>query len=89
LKKRVWESSPFVYCDPPYIGAKAYTEKWAPENLQHLINILLEKKTRFAISEFDSSGVLDILKPFNLNVIDMGERRNIKNRRTEILITNY
>jgi hypothetical protein len=25
----------------------------------------------------------------NLNIIDLGERRNINNRNTEILITNY
>ena len=33
--------------------------------------------------------ILDQAKQRNLNVIILGERRNLGNRRTEILITNY
>ena len=41
------------------------------------------------ISEFNSSEVLKVAKDNNLKVIEIGERRNLGNRRTEIIITNY
>jgi DNA adenine methylase len=43
----------------------------------------------FAMSEFDNDFILNQAKERGLNVITIGERNNIKNRRTEILITNY
>ena len=33
--------------------------------------------------------ILEQAKQRNLNVITIGERQNLKNRRTEILVTNY
>jgi DNA adenine methylase len=44
---------------------------------------------KFAISEFDNEFILQQAKERNLNVHIIGERQNLKNRRTEILITNY
>jgi DNA adenine methylase len=41
------------------------------------------------MSEFDHPFILEQAKQRNLNVITIGERQNLKNRRTEILITNY
>jgi len=43
----------------------------------------------FAISEFNNDFVLSQAKERGLNVIYIGERKNLKNVRTEILITNY
>jgi DNA adenine methylase len=40
-----------------------------------------------AISEFDNPKILEMAK--GLNVYQIGERKNLKNRRSEILITNY
>ena len=40
-----------------------------------------------AISEFDNPKILEMSK--GLNVYQIGERKNLKNRRSEILITNY
>ena len=41
------------------------------------------------MSEFDHPFILEQAKQRNLNVIIIGERQNLKNRRTEILVTNY
>lgn len=41
------------------------------------------------MSEFDHPFILEQAKQRNLNVIVIGERQNLKNRRTEILVTNY
>jgi DNA adenine methylase len=41
------------------------------------------------MSEFDNEFILNQAKERGLNVIYIGERRNLKKSRTEILITNY
>ena len=41
------------------------------------------------MSEFDNEFILNQAKERGLNVIIIGERQNLKNRRTEILVTNY
>ena len=41
------------------------------------------------MSEFDNPFIINQAKERGLNIINIGERRNLKNRRTEILITNY
>ena len=41
------------------------------------------------MSEFDHPFVLEEAKRRNLNIINIGERKNLGNRRLEILITNY
>jgi DNA adenine methylase len=41
------------------------------------------------MSEFDNEFILNQAKERNLNVYIIGERQNMKNRKTEILITNY
>ena len=41
------------------------------------------------MSEFDNPFILNQAKERNLNIIEIGERVNLKNRRIEILITNY
>ena len=55
----------------------------------HLFDSLESKKCKWAMSEFDNEFVLNEAKKRNLNVIVIGERHNLKNKRTEILITNY
>lgn len=84
-------SDTFVYSDPPYYETEGwYTEKSNKEKdvIDHF-DMLCNSKLRFAMSEFDSPFILDNAKQRDLNVIIIGERRNLKNRRTEILITNY
>jgi DNA adenine methylase len=84
----------FIYADPPYVGAgneKLYenTGKWLLSDTEDLFNILVSSGCRFAISEFDSPVILELAEHHNLQVTITGERRNLNNRRTEILITNY
>ena len=81
----------FVYCDPPYLAtANNYnTESWSEQKLKELIEKMMKLRIRFAISEFQNEKILEIAKKYNLNIITIGERKNIKNRRTEILMTNY
>lgn len=81
----------FIYSDGPYFE----TDGWYSENsnkeqdvIDHF-NMLCSSKIRFAMSEFDNEFILNLAKERDLNIITIGERRNLKNRRTEILITNY
>ena len=79
----------FIYADPPYLGTTSNYNlpKWTEQDSQDLINICKETDLKMAISEFDNPKILEMAK--GLNVIEIGERKNLKNRRKEILITNY
>jgi len=44
---------------------------------------------RWAMSEFKNDFIIKQTRERGLNVITIGERRTMKNRNTEILITNY
>ena len=84
-------SDTFIYADPPYFN----TEGWYTHNKNKeqdtidCFNTLTESGIRFAMSEFDDPFILDEARTRDLNVHIIGERQNLKNRRTEILITNY
>jgi DNA adenine methylase len=80
----------FIYCDPPYLNTdNNYSNGFTTEKSNELFNTLQETKCRFAMSEFDHPFILEQAKKRDLNVIIIGERQNLKNRRTEILLTNY
>ena len=80
----------FIYCDPPYLGTNDNYSNSFDENLSNdLFDTLEETGCKFAMSEFDHPFILEQAEKRGLNVIIIGERRNLKNRRTEILITNY
>jgi DNA adenine methylase len=80
----------FIYCDPPYLGTtNNYEFGFKEQDTIDLFNIMLESKMKFAISEFDNPIIIELAKKHKLNIEIIGERVNIKNRRTEILITNY
>jgi DNA adenine methylase len=79
-----------IYCDPPYLGTTDnYSNSFTEEQSESLFNTLEETKCKFAMSEFDHPFILEQAKKRNLNVIIIGERQNLKKRRTEILVTNY
>ena len=79
-----------IYCDPPYLGTNNnYSNSFTEEQSKELFDTLEETECKFAISEFDHPFILEQAKQRNLNVIIIGERQNLKNRRTEILVTNY
>jgi DNA adenine methylase len=84
------ESKTFIYADPPYLGTTDnYSHSFIEQDSIDLFDCLQKTKCKFAISEFDNTFILEQAKQRNLNVIQIGERQNIKNRRTEILVTNY
>ena len=84
------DASAFFYCDPPYLGTTDnYSNSFTEEDTIDLFDVLIKTGCKFAISEFDNPIVLELAKSHNLEVITIGERQNLKNRRTEVLIVNY
>jgi DNA adenine methylase len=79
----------FIYADPPYLGTTSNYDlpKWTDNDAKDLIDICKKTDLKMAISEFDNPKILEMAK--GLNVYQIGERKNLKNRRSEILITNY
>ena len=80
----------FIYCDPPYLSTgDNYSNSFTEEQTTTLFKTLIDTGCKFAVSEFDNPVILDLAKQHNLEVITIGERCNLKNRRTEILVVNY
>lgn len=85
----------FIYNDPPYLDSDTkqnyvYNIKtWTKKDVINLFEANQETGCKWAMSEFDHPFILDQAKERNLNVIYIGERQNLKNRRIEILVTNY
>lgn len=90
LKSIEFRGGEFIYCDPPYLGTSDnYSHSFKEQDSLDLFDCLEATKCKFAMSEFDHPFILEQAKQGNLNVIIIGERQNLKNRRTEILVTNY
>ena len=84
--------SAFVYADPPYCGTDCVTygaAPWTEQDTVDLFALLTESGLRFAVSEFDGEFIRDLAAQHGLTVTTLGERRNIMNRKTEIIVTNY
>lgn len=80
----------FCYCDPPYLGAgNNYATQWSENDSIDLFRVCVDSGIKFAISEFDNPIIMELAKSHNLNCIEIGERVNLKNRRMEMLFTNY
>ena len=84
------------YSDPPYLGTSDnYSHSFKEQDLIDLFDIncalagKYPSKYYFAISEFNNPFILEQAKQRNLNVIEIGERRNLGNRKMEILVCNY
>lgn len=79
-----------IYCDPPYLETgNNYSSGFTEQNSSDLFDCLVKTGANFAMSEFDHPFILEMAKTHGLNVIEIGSRSNLKNTRTEILITNY
>lgn len=80
-----------IYADPPYLDTMNNYKAgvWTKEDSLDLLKMCAESPCKFAISEFDDDFILENAKELSLNVITIGERKNLGNRRTEVLITNY
>ena len=80
----------FLYADPPYLETKNnYSAGFTEKDSADLFDVLVKSGVKFAMSEFDHEFILAQAEKYNLNVITIGERQNITNRRIEILVTNY
>lgn len=80
----------FIYADPPYLETvNTYEKGFTQQDSFDLFDCLESSKCKFAMSEFDHPFILEQAKERGLNIIFIGERQNLKNRRTEVLITNY
>jgi DNA adenine methylase len=80
----------FCYCDPPYLGTDDnYSDSFVPKDSKELFEVLIASGVKFAMSEFDHPNILASAEEHGLNVIVIGERTNLLNKRVEVLITNY
>ncbi|WP_395974217.1 DNA adenine methylase [Chryseobacterium cucumeris] len=81
----------FVYLDPVYLDTEHFyrVPNWKNEDSLDCLEIVANCGIKSAMSEFDHPFIITEAKRLNLNIIPIKSRANIKNRRTEILITNY
>lgn len=80
----------YIYCDPPYLGTDDnYSHSFTEQDVIELLDCLISIGCNFSYSEFDHPFLLEQAEKRGLKVVTIGERHNLKNRRTEILITNY
>jgi DNA adenine methylase len=80
----------FIYCDPPYLNTTDnYSNSFTESDSLELFETLQDTGCKWAMSEFNHPFILEQAKQRGLNIIEIGERQNLKNRRTEILVTNY
>ena len=80
----------FIYCDPPYLGCNNnYSNSFTKQDVIDLFDVLQNTGCKFAMSEFDNTFILAEAKKRGLRVIPICERKNLLNRRLEILIVNY
>jgi DNA adenine methylase len=80
----------FMYLDPPYLGTTDnYSHLFIEQDSADLFKIAVESNIRFAMSEFNHPFILQQAADYKLNVINLGERRTMGSRQTEILVTNY
>ena len=81
----------FVYLDPVYLDTSHYYKvpKWSVNDTEDCFKIMNDCGIKCAMSEFDHEAVLDFASDYKMNVIYLKNRQNIKNKKNEILITNY
>ena len=81
----------FVYLDPVYLGTENNYKvpKWTENDSADCLDIMVNCGIKAAMSEFDHPFIISEATKRGLNIIPIKTRPNIKNRRTEILITNY
>jgi len=80
----------FIYADPPYLDTENnYKNSFTEKDSIDLFDTLQNTGIKWAMSECDHPFIINQAKERNLNVIIIGEKKNIRNRRVEILITNY
>jgi DNA adenine methylase len=99
LNKISWRSESikqrtFIYADPPYqdtCNNYFSCNKFSKKDLTDLIELCLDSKMNFAISEFKQEYILELVKFYKLHCIEIVGRKTLKHKskKTEILLTNY
>lgn len=81
----------FNYLDPIYLDTEHNykVNNWSVNDTEDCFKIMANSGINSAMSEFDIEPVMDFASDYKMNVVKLKERRNLKNRRQEILITNY
>ncbi|MEL6661009.1 MAG: DNA adenine methylase [Bacteroidota bacterium] len=81
----------FIYLDPVYLETGHYyrVPDWTEEDTFDCFEIMSNEGIKAAMSEFDHPFILSEAERRGFHVIPIGSRRNIKNHRNELLITNY
>lgn len=81
----------FIYLDPIYLETEMNyrVPKWTKIDTLDCLELMKNCGIKAAMSEFNHPFVITEAKKLGLNIITIGERSNIKNKRIEILITNY
>lgn len=81
----------FVYFDPVYLDTDHYyrVPNWTKNDTLDCLDLMVNCGIKSAMSEFSHPFVTAAARERNLIITEICERANIKNRKTEILITNY
>lgn len=80
----------FIYADPPYLDTtNNYRNGFTKNDFINLLNYLQNSNIKFAVSEFDNKFVINEAQKRGLKVNYIKKKQTLKNRNTEILITNY
>jgi len=80
----------FAYLDPPYLGTDDnYSHSFTEEDSFDLFEAVTSLNIKFAMSEFANHFIINEAKRRGLRIENLGERRSMKNRNTEILVMNY
>ena len=83
------KTNALIYSDPPYLDTFNYKMKWSKQDTLDCMDITFNSDIKAVMSEFNHKFILEEASRRKLNVITLGERQNMKNIRTEILITNF
>ncbi|BDS10119.1 DNA adenine methylase [Aureispira anguillae] len=85
------KSIAFVYLDPVYLDTSHYYKvpNWKEKDSIDCFDIMSNSGINCAMSEFSHPFIIKEAEKRGFNIIPIKERQNIKNRKTEILITNY
>lgn len=81
----------FVYLDPVYLDTEHYyrVPNWTKDDSIDCLDIVRDCGIKAAMSEFYHPFIVKEAEARGLNIIGLKDRANIKNRKLEILITNY
>ncbi|MVO09769.1 hypothetical protein GOQ30_11425 [Flavobacterium sp. TP390] len=90
-KKVLPKDKCFVYLDPNYLDRdnNYKLKNWTVKDTEDCFKIMVNCGIKCALSEFHYEPILDFASDYKMNVTTLKTRKNIKNRNTEILVTNY